>query len=115
RTRLVQALRSFPTRRSSDLLAEEVDHYNGFCLWRDAFGEAVRVQCVGFGMDVSEYGPGLAQGDDFGGGDAAKRRGDDLVAGSDAEHFECDKQCVGAVAGGDNVGEPDGAAEGLFE
>ena len=96
-------------------LAVQMNGNDGFGLGRDRRLQKVRVQRIGRGVHVHEYGRGPAEADGFGRGDERVRRGDDLVARPDAEPHQRQPKRRRAAADSDGLLAPAERRELLLE
>ena len=82
---------------------------------RDQGLDGGRIEIHGHGIDVAEDGGGAEPRDGEGGKRGGHRRGDDLVARTDALDLEGEDERVGAVRHGDRVPCTHGLGELLLE
>src|SRR3990172_1352750 len=78
-------------------MSVEVDGDDGLGFLGEAGGDGPRVEVHGFLVDVGEDRPRAISGYGLGGGDEAERRRDHLVARSDPEGLQGEKQGVAAI------------------
>src|SRR5262249_33958433 len=81
-------------------VAEEVHGEDGPRARGEAFLDAAYLEVVGLGIYVTEHRARAREEDGIGRGDARERRGDHLVAGTDAEGGESDVERGGARRSG---------------